>query len=175
MSFSRLFDQTRAWFAGPRLTCARSVWLSGVDELRRRAGGQRESGALLLGSAATVKRRISEFLYYDDLDPHCFDHGIVELDGRKLGRVWERCRASGMTVVADVHVHPGGYSQSRTDRVNPMIAEAGHFAIIIPEFARAGIMPGSIGIYEYVGGKAWVDHSSAGRRVMRIGAWPWWI
>ena len=34
-----------------------------------------------------------------------------------------------MTVVADVHVHPGGSGQSLSDREHPMIAVAGHVAV----------------------------------------------
>jgi hypothetical protein len=34
----------------PELLCDAAVWSAGVAELRRRAGGRRESGAFLLGS-----------------------------------------------------------------------------------------------------------------------------
>jgi len=71
-------------------------------------------------------------LYYDDIDPACFEHGIVEFDGTKFGLIWKKCRELKMEVVADVHVRPGGYGQSHTDRHNPMIAERGHLAADSP-------------------------------------------
>ena len=42
----------------PKLVCASHMWHEGVDELGRRAAGQRESGAFLLGRAKG--RRLAE-------------------------------------------------------------------------------------------------------------------
>jgi proteasome lid subunit RPN8/RPN11 len=156
----------------PKLACHQRLWNEGVDELRRRAGGYRESGAFLLGTAHQGVRIINRFLYYDDVDPSCFNNGIVEFDGSKFGIVWQICRDTNMTVVADVHVHPGGYGQSGSDRTNPMIAESGHVAIILPDFARCKRKPGGIGIYEYLGSRRWHNHSPAGKSVFRIDWWP---
>ena len=145
----------------PKLVCPNKTWQRGVTELRRRAGGYRESGAFLLGTQTGKTRRIKSFLFYDDVDPTCFKNGIVEFDGGRLGEVWQKCRTEGLTVVADIHVHPGGYGQSSSDQHNPIIPEAGHLALILPNFAARKIMPGSIGVYEYLGGRKWKDHSLA--------------
>ena len=155
----------------PRLSCRGSVWRRGVAELARRTGGYRESGAFLLGAPNEKRRRIETFLFYDDLDPHCFRHGIVEFDGRKLGELWSYCRHHGLTVVADVHVHPGDFHQSPTDQHNPMIPEAGHMALILPYFAERCTLPGQIGIYEYLGNRRWANHSAAGAAIMRVARW----
>lgn len=156
----------------PKLVCAPRVWNEGVDELRRRAGGRQESGAFLLGVRKNDVRSIRQFLFYDDVDPACFENGIVEFDGRKFGMVWKICRDSGMAVIADVHVHPGCYGQSHSDRHNPMIAEGGHLALIIPDYAARARLPGSIGIYEYLGARKWRDHSRLADRVFHVGWWP---
>jgi hypothetical protein len=74
--------------------------------------------------------------------------------------------------VADVHVHPGIARQSASDRDNPIMPEAGHFALIIPDFAAGVPMPGRIGIYEYLGSRTWSDHSRSGARVLHVGWWP---
>src|SRR5579863_7508485 len=137
----------------PKLTCQRSIWNRAVDELHRRTSEKRESGAFLLGTTKRGIRTVRQFLYYDDVDPTCFAHGIVEFDGRNFGLVWDRCRSLNLTVVADVHVHPGGYGQSGTDRHNPMIAEKGHIALILPNYAAGKPLPGGIGIYEYLGSR----------------------
>ena len=156
----------------PKLVCSPRVWDEGVDELRRRADGHRESGGFLLGRVQGSARRIEHFLFYDDVDPDCFSNGFVEFDGSKFGAVWAECRARRMTVVADVHVHPGHFGQSQSDRRNPMIAEAGHLALIVPDFAGLKRLPGKIGIYEYVGGRQWRDHSSKGDAAFHVGWWP---
>jgi proteasome lid subunit RPN8/RPN11 len=156
----------------PKLVCSPRIWNQGVEELKRRAAGRRESGAFLLGNANRRTRRIQHFLYYDDVDPNCFANGIVEFDGSKFGLVWAKCRALKMSVVADVHVHPGHYSQSRTDRQNPMIAELGHFALIVPDYAACNHLPGEVGVYEYLGARQWRDHSAHGARTLYIGWWP---
>ena len=159
----------------PRLICRTDVWDAGVAELWRRTDGRRESGAFLLGTVGRRTRRITTFLYYDDVDPACLRNGIVEIDGRKLGTVWRRCREAGVTVVADVHVHPGGYGQSPSDQANPVMAEAGHLAIILPEFASRSMRPGGFGIYEYLGARRWADHSRRARMFFHIGRWPRWL
>jgi hypothetical protein len=156
----------------PKLVCDAAVWNRGVRELNRRTGGARESGAFLLGKVKGRMRRIEQFLYYDDVDPTCFARGIVEFDGRNFGAVWKKCRELKMAVVADAHVHPWGYGQSSSDRANPMIAECGHLALILPYYAAGDSMPGSIGIYEYLGARRWKDHSRTGDRVFHVGSWP---
>jgi hypothetical protein len=156
----------------PAIVCAPQLWNAGVDELARRCAGKQESGAFLLGTVTRGTRRIREFLYYDDIDPTCFANGIVEFDGSKFGLVWQICRSRSMTVVADVHVHPFGYGQSSSDQHNPMIAEIGHHALILPDYARGGRLPGKVGIYEYLGARQWRDRSASRPKALRIGWWP---
>jgi hypothetical protein len=144
-----------------------------MAELRRRADGYRESGAFLLGAKGRT-RRIKEFIYYDDIDPDALSTGIVIIDGRKLGALWDHCRATGQEVVADVHVHPSGYGQSDSDQANPIVAEIGHKAIIIPDFGAKATSPGRIGVYEYLGSRRWRDDSARWFSPLHIGWWPSW-
>jgi len=143
-------------------------WLAGVDILRRRAAGIRESGAFLLGRQDSETASIEKFVFYDDLDPGCLLYGAIQFDGRKLGLLWNICRELGLKVVADIHVHPGGFMQSSIDRENPMIPNTGHLALILPDYALKGVFPGEIGIYEYCGRKIWRDHSARGKAMMRV-------
>jgi hypothetical protein len=156
--------------APPRLRCRREVWDAGVVELRRRTlGGRRESGAYLLGSQQPDgSRNISEFVFYDDIDPKALDTGIVTIRQTALPRLWEVCRARGLGVVADVHVHPHGYGQSESDQANPVIPRACHLALILPNFARGRPLPGSIGMYEFLGNGVWASHSGKGPRFFRL-------
>jgi hypothetical protein len=157
----------------PELICDRRTWLSGVQELQRRTlGGRRESGAFLLGkrgATATIQR----FVFYDDIDPNALDSGIVIIDGRKLGDLWKLCRESQMAVVADVHVHPEGYGQSPSDKDNPIIAEVGHIALILPHFAEGSNMPGEIGVHRYLGNRCWSDESRHVFPPFHVGWYGW--
>lgn len=155
----------------PEVLCQAEVWRAGVAELRRRAFGQRESGAFLLGSNGRA-RRIEEFVYYDDIDPRALETGIVRIDGRRLGVLWAHCRETRREVVADIHVHPGGFRQSESDMANPVIAEVGHVAIILPHFAAQATMPGGIGVYEYLGDRRWRDRSFERASPLHVGWWP---
>lgn len=148
-----------------RLSCSRFVWNRLIAGLRERGlNRSRESGAFLLGHRRHGRTRIVSFVLYDDLDPHCLDAGIVRFDGRYFGALWDLCQRRGVSVVADVHVHPGGARQSESDRENPMISRAGHIAVILPRFAAPPIRRLEMGIYLYEGGKQWRPVSPGKRR-----------
>lgn len=148
------------------------MWRQLLSELRRRGAGESESGAFLLGDLAGSRRRISRVVYYDDLDPHSLDTGIVVFDGCGYGPLWAICRESRLTVVADVHTHGGVARQSTSDRCNPMIATAGHVAIIVPSFAQGEIHLSELGVYEYKGAHHWQDRSGPeARRYFYVGFW----
>lgn len=156
----------------PEVFCDHAVWSAGVAELKRRAGGRRESGAFLLGSKENG-RIVEEFVFYDDIDPNALTTGIVIIDGHRLGDLWTYCRRVGRTVVADVHVHPFGFGQSASDKANPIVAEVGHIAVILPHFAERANMPGAIGVYEYLGSRKWRDRSFERHSPLHLGWWPW--
>lgn len=165
---SRLFGWVPT--AKPRLACAAATWDGGTRELAKRTlGGRRESGAFLLGHDKGDQKQIVEFVYYDDIDPRALDTGIVHFAGNQLPKLWEHCRMRGYGVVADVHVHPAGFGHSNSDQSDPVMPRAGHFAIIIPDFARRATRPGGIGMYEYLGNGAWKDHSKEGAAFFRVG------
>jgi hypothetical protein len=164
---SKLFGWLRT--LEPRITCDPAVWATGVRELERRTlNGRRESGAFLLGHDNDGRKRIVEFVFYDDIDPHSLDTGIVHFAGNKLPKLWEHCRNRGYGVVADVHVHPGGYGQSASDQADPVMPRSGHLAFIIPHFARRETQPGGIGIYEFLGDSRWQDHTAKGASFFRL-------
>jgi hypothetical protein len=138
------------------LSCSWLLWRRLLKDLRSRGRGTRESGAFLLGHReATNRCRVVDYLLYDDIDPHALDTGIVRLDGRHFGKLWDLCKARGVAVVADVHTHPGGSGQSPSDQAHPIIARAGHLALIVPRFAAAPVRRPEVGMYRYVGGGCW--------------------
>lgn len=168
MRFSILLNIIARLLRTPRLTCPRPLWIALLEDLRRRGGGEREAGAFLLGRRRVDgSRSIEAYIPYDEVDPRAL-RGIIVFDGSLMDRVWERCAALGLGVVADVHTHPGGYGQSDVDQANPMIPQAGHLALIVPNYADRGYGPGEIGQYEFRGKAGWVDHSPAGSRFFQL-------
>ncbi len=154
------------------LSCSAQLWRMGLAELRRRGGGRRESGAFLLGERDGQRRNIKRFVYYDDLDPSCLGTGIVVFNGAGYGPLWALCRSTGLTVVGDVHTHPGQARQSAIDRENPMIGVSGHIALIVPELARRSAGSAEFGIYEYLGDHRWREYrEKAAARFFYIGFW----
>ena len=111
-------------------------------------------------------------IYYDDLDPHSLNSGFVQVSGTAYGALWRRCRESGLEVIGDVHTHPGAAHQSETDRKNPMLARAGHIAIIVPFFATNYPRVRDLGVFEYLGEFRWNDQSGPDSgRFLYIGRW----
>ena len=156
-----------------RLSCSKKLWRQGLAEIAHRGKGQRESGAFLLGRRHGLRGQVLRFAYYDDFDPSCLDTGIVVFDGAGFGPLWELCRQTGLSVLADLHTHGGAgpARQSALDKDNPMIAQPGHVALIVPNFGR-GFKMSDIGVYEYLGSHLWLNHSG-GRtgRFFYTGIW----
>jgi hypothetical protein len=164
---------TRALLAPDhRLSCSLARWRDILAELARRGEGRHEAGAFLLGVVEGRRRRITEAIYYDELDSKAYQTGVCVLEGGAFGPLWRMCREKALTVVADVHTHGGDACQSESDRTNPMIARAGHIALIVPNLAKGSIQLGALGVYEYQGAHTWTSHSgSRARRYFYQGFW----
>jgi proteasome lid subunit RPN8/RPN11 len=131
------------------------LWRRLLAELRKRGGGHRESGAFLLGRPGG--RRVTRFLCYDDLDETALETGIIMVHATGFVRLWEICEREKLRVFADVHSHPSAWTgQSESDRMHPMIAQAGHLALILPNFAKRNRRTlGGAAVYEYLGNHQW--------------------
>lgn len=143
--------------ARPLVVVGAVLWDELLGELATRGNGIRESGAFLLGEAAAKGRPrcVTDAVYYDDLDPTSLTGGI-SFSGSAYGRLWDECDARGLAVVADVHTHPGRLvGQSATDRAHPMLAQSGHVALIVPDFAQHSVGAAEVGVHEYLGDGEW--------------------
>lgn len=154
----------------PLLSFSRGTWLALIAELRRRGKGHRESGAFLLGRARRKRHKVTRVVYLDDLDPHCLQGGI-RFDGLAYSRLWDICEEHRLVVLGDVHTHPGDFvHQSAIDAENPMIAQRGHVAIIVPYLATRSVEPCDLGVHRYEGTDGWttwVGAAAAERVVVR--------
>lgn len=143
----------------------RDRWVALLAELDRRGERRHEAGAFLLGTREGDLREVHDVVFYDDLDPAAYSSGVCILHAPAFAALWAMCRARGLTVVGDVHTHPGAAVQSDADRTNPMVAREGHIAIIVPNYATGHPATTRLGVFEYRGDHKWADHSgpSAGR------------
>ena len=144
----------------PLIELSRRQWRTLIKELRRRGECRREAGAFLLGRRGG-NRRVVHVEYFDALDPGCL-RGHIHIDGRAFSKLWDLCEAEDLSVLADVHTHPGAsVEQSSIDRENPMVACTGHVALIVPHLATRRVRPREVGVHEYLGDTDW--RSSFGR------------
>lgn len=144
----------------PELTIDRRQLNDLVGELHKRGGGIRESGAFLLADARITDagtRNVVAVAFYDDLDARSLTGGITfGADGYTA--LAALCRARRQTPVGDVHTHPGTFvRQSAIDAANPMIAIAGHVAIIVPNFAAGPIGITDVGVHIFLGSGRWTS------------------
>lgn len=147
-------------------------WDALFAELAARGEGWKESGAFLLTPKAGDRRTVSEIVYFDELDPDALT-GAIHLRSLAFSRLWRICRERELAVLADVHTHPGAWvGQSGTDKDNPMIARAGHYAIIVPDLARGSRDPRHAGFHIYRGDAGWEAHlGEASARHLYVGRW----
>jgi proteasome lid subunit RPN8/RPN11 len=139
----------------PKLRIPFFIWVQLIWQLGKRGAGSRESGAFLLSRKS--KSTVCNFICYDDLDPHSLESGIIRFDGRGYVPLWKLCSEQRLRVIGDVHTHPCDWTrQSEADRANPMIAQAGHLALILPHFARRSWFgPNGAGLFHYLGEGRW--------------------
>ena len=146
----------RRWPSRSSIVIAPSLWDLMIAELGRRSlNGQRESGAFLLAARSGGERRVAKAVYYDDLDPDCLV-GSIHFRATGYSKLWDICDEEELRVIADVHTHPGTWvTQSSVDRANPMIARAGHLALIVPDYGTRPVKAFEVGVHEYRGDQGW--------------------
>lgn len=155
-----------------RIAFPEKLWNATLNELHSRGGRRHEAGAFLLGVGKKGRLEVKDAIYYDELDPKAYDTGVCVLHGDSFAKLWAECRKKTLTVVADIHTHPGRASQSHDDRTNPMIARAGHVAIIVPNFADPPVRAENLGVYQYQGHHEWTNRSGLqSKSFLYIGFW----
>ena len=157
MSFCTL-GTTTVSFSSNQRWCRPAFWEELLNQLCLRGKNQHESGAFLLGQRSTGE--IVDAVFYETLDPAVYSRGIVEFDGSRFAALWSLCKSRDLSVIADVHTHPGIALQSESDRTHPMIARRGHVAMIVPNYARRPRNLSSIGVYEYLSAGDWAVRPS---------------
>ena len=146
----------RRWPSRSSIVIAPDLWDLTIAELGRRSlNGKREAGAFLLAARSDGGRRVAKAVYFDDLDPDCLV-GSIHFRATGYSKLWDLCDEEELRVIADVHTHPGTrVAQSSIDRANPMIARAGHLALIVPAYGTRPVEACEVGVHEYRGDRGW--------------------
>ena len=140
----------------PLLEVSQALFHALVVDLANSGRGVKESGAFLLGRQDGFRRFVTSYLMYDKVAPQSSgQHAYVAFTAEEMARAWEHCYATGLQVVADVHTHPFGPSQSISDRAHPIVSVAGHVALIVPNFARGSPQPRDLGVHLFGGAGRW--------------------
>jgi hypothetical protein len=143
--------------APPLIEITFELWTELVAHLQSQGGGVRESGAFLLGRNTSTTRMVTGFLPYEKLQADALHEDYVLLTAKSFSKLWTVCQEHHVSVVADVHTHRFGPQQSHSDKSNPMIALAGHIALIVPKFAQGEIQISDIGVHIYRGNHQWTS------------------
>ena len=142
----------------PLLEIPTGVYAGLVQDLAASGRGVKEAGAFLLGASDGATRKVKSYLMYEVIAPKSSsEHDYVVLTGEEMAAAWEHCYRVGLQVVADVHTHPMGPTQSVSDRAHPMVSVAGHVALIVPWFAMRDPMPVDLGVHVFHGSGRWTS------------------
>ena len=138
------------------LEMPRSLYGTLIVDLAKSGQGIKEAGAFLLGSINGQTRRVSSYLMYDAVaTERSNQYAYVTFSAAEMAHAWERCYATGLQVIADVHTHPRGPRQSLSDRAHPIVSIPGHVALIVPFFAMRGPEPVDLGVHVFEGAGQW--------------------
>lgn len=143
--------------SAPMFEISTRLWNDLIEHLRVQGAGIRESGAFLLGHITDENRTVTAFLPYESLQADALQEDYVSLSSASFSKLWAICQEHSLTVVADVHTHRFDAQQSRSDKANPMLALAGHVALIVPRFAQGDIQVQDLGVYVYRGSHQWTS------------------
>jgi proteasome lid subunit RPN8/RPN11 len=146
----------------PLLEIPGELYESLITDLAASGRGVKEAGAFLLGdlepSREGQRRLVRSYLMYDQVAPlSSSQHAYVAFTAEEMARAWEHCYSVGMQVVADVHTHPLGPAQSKSDRAHPIVSIAGHVALIVPYFAMGSTRPQDLGVHVFGGQGRWAS------------------
>lgn len=85
----------------------------------------------------------------------------VMITGDELFRMNVWLHQNGMTVVAQLHSHPGEAYHSDTDNDFSIVTQAGGLSIVVPDFARGPFSLDSAAVYRLDAHGAWSELDAA--------------
>jgi proteasome lid subunit RPN8/RPN11 len=129
-----------------------ATWLG----LQRRSQGAQETACVWLGNQDGEREIATEIVFLDDL-PGTVGRRLQHRTSREAVRILiDRARELGLTIVGDVHTHPGQWVDlSEVDRAHPIEYRIGLLALVFPSFAQGSPWLDGVGVHEYLGSGQW--------------------
>jgi hypothetical protein len=130
-----------------------SVWSQAEDYLRGCGRIHRECIVYLCGEPwSGVSRRVTEVYH----PKHRGSAVAYEVPVAELSALNSWLSARRLSVLVQVHTHPGAAFHSPTDDAWPTIEAAGLLSLVVPDFCRSGLwgLPGCY-LAKYLGAGQW--------------------
>jgi len=86
-----------------------------------------------------------------------FEDGVcVAVAGDELFRVNMILHEQQLTLIAQIHSHPGRAYHSETDDAYPVATTVGSLSVVVPQFARGPLRPATWAAYRLLPERGWV-------------------
>jgi hypothetical protein len=90
------------------------------------------------------------------------------VDGPKLHELNRWLYERQMTLIAQLHSHPGEAYHSPTDDAFPIATAVGSFSLVVPDFARNPFSLERCAVYRLAGNGGWIELSGAEARALIV-------
>lgn len=88
------------------------------------------------------------------------EHGLLyTVDGEELYQINVWLYKNKLTLISQIHSHPGAAYHSDTDDAFPIVAVNGGVSIVIPDFGFGDISVSDWAVYRLIPGNGWVEQS----------------
>jgi hypothetical protein len=98
------------------------------------------------------------------------EHGLLYTVGsEELHQINVWLYENRMTLVAQIHSHPGAAYHSDTDDLYPIVTTVGALSLVVPDFASAPFELDNCAVYRLFSGRGWVELSATEiKRLIRL-------
>ncbi len=133
------------------ITCIESVY----QHLRNAGSKGVEGVALFAGSSEGPLFEIKTVIVPKQTGYNIENGLFYSVDGDELHRINIWLYQNKMTLISQIHSHPGEAYHSDTDDRFPIVAEVGGFSIVVPNFAFDPFTLDSLAVYRLLPGRGW--------------------
>lgn len=128
----------------------------------REVGIKRFEGVALWAGVATSE---SSFNVTTTIIPkqtsYNHEHGLLyTVDGDELYKINVWLYQNRLTLISQIHSHPGAAYHSDTDDAFPIVAVNGGLSIVIPDFGHGEFSIDDWAVYRLIPGNGWVEQSN---------------
>jgi proteasome lid subunit RPN8/RPN11 len=139
------------------------------QHLREAGSTHREGVAFWAGQIAAEVFEVHAALVPAQIQTRSEEGVAVMITGDELFRMNVWLHRNHMTVVAQLHSHPGEAYHSDTDNDYSIVTQAGGLSIVVPDFARGPFSLDSAAVYRLDAQGAWSElDAAAAKTLIRI-------